>query len=308
MNKSLLTISLSLSSLLIGCGGGGVSAPRASISLGLSKSTLTYGESVTLSWTSQGVRNLTSQTSFPVSSSQVNGSMVDRPATSTTYVVTGVDDAGNEVSATIAVSVARIPSRFLLVGDQSLAGVTQIASFLKSLSGLDVATSLTLPTPIDADVVVILRSANVGPADHAAVQSYLSAGGRVVIVGRAANKLATGNELNPDVSAIGSWFAGATSSEFSLTAIFSVPGAPGIPLSAIHYNRELISDVTTGPVSADAVLLTTSAGAGSGGFVYKTPSGGKVGFVGGMAIDSTVSGTATRGVFYAVCRWAGSGL
>lgn len=185
----------------------------------------------------------------------------------------------------------------------------QVVQLIQRVTTPTVQTSLGRPPSIGADVLVLFASATMGPGDQAAIRSYLAGGGRLLLVGTAPNKLATGDTSNDDVSSIGSWFAGATvARRFDSFDIHGVSGSPGFPFGATLYGRELfLAGVVVSPVAVSATRLTTADLGAIAGFTYNPPIGGHLAFLGGLGLGSTEDDVASQGVFLAECRWLADG-
>ncbi len=302
--SSQFALFIVVASLTAGCGGGGgVASTAPTLELTSSAQAVDYGQTVSVSWTTTNVAALsTTQTSFPVGSTQTSGSLVDTPSSSTTYTVTAVGLDGSEISKSVSVTVNPSTKKILLLADQSVAGVPQVTSEIQALTSLPVTTSLTMPTIISADLLIIGSSSAVTPSDQAIVTAYLAAGGRVVIIGGAAQKLANGTTTDSDISSIGSWLAGGTSSSFSINQGTVVSTRPvGVPLNASLLGRDTAGGNTISPVAADAIGLTTDKGLA---FVYWPPIGGRVAYVSSAPQGSDATSFASRLLFLAACRWA----
>lgn len=300
-----LGFGLALAILVAGCGGGGGGSASLGPTLDLSISALAidYGQTVSVSWsTSRAAAISATQTSFPVDTSQVNGTLIDTPGTSTTYTVTAIGNDGSQVTKSVSVTVNASTKKILLLADQAQAGVPQITSELQALTTIPIQTGLTLPASITADLIVIGGSSAVTPGDQAAIRAFLTAGGRVVLVGSAPQRLANGTTTSSDISSIGSWFAGGTTSSFSITQGTVVGTSPvGVPLSATLFGRDIAGDHAIAPVAGSAIGLTTDKGFA---FAYKPPIGGRVGFASTAPSASDSNSVTSRSVFLAICRWA----
>ncbi|MBS1703671.1 MAG: hypothetical protein JST12_18555 [Armatimonadetes bacterium] len=307
-SRHTLTIFAALCSLALGCGGdsalGGGSTP--SITLHLSNSNLTYGQSATVSWTSSNVSSIQSA-SFPVNSSTVSGSFTDTPSIPTTYRITANGNDGSTVSSTITVAVQKGSKRILFLGDTAQSGVNQVIEGLQTLSTEPVQVSLGLPAVLSADVLVVSSSSTVSPSDVPAIRSFLNAGGGVVLIRYATRLLATGDKSNSNVSAIGSWVAGITESSgltpFAEAQITS-GSVSGFPFSASLFGQTVAGQGVK-PVSASAKLLTNLDNGGFAiGFTYQPASGGRLAFSGDAPIDTSDESTNLRNLFLSEVRWA----
>lgn len=296
---------------LPGCGGG--SSKSATVNVSRSKAEIMYGEQVTISWNSSNIDSLdTDATNLELSSGQLSGSITDMPALDTEYKVVG-NSADGKVTGIISVSVTKSDKRIALVADAAVSGVPQVRDFVQGLTTQTVVTSLSLPSLVSTDVLVLMESAAIGPAQQSTIKGFLYGGGSVVLVGRAANKLATGNLADGDVTSIGSWFGGANTSQYigtggfvGFTLVSSRPA--GVPLSAVTFDDWLpfSSGTYVSPVSAQAKVFDTDS-SHKIAFAYKPSSGGKVAFAGAAPITSTEAGTSMRIVFLSLVRWAADG-
>lgn len=293
---------------LLACGGGGAFVGQPSINLSASDLTIEYGEPVRISWSSTDVAAI-SDANFAVSPGDVNGSLTDYPATDTTYQIEGKSSGGDSASDTITVKVNPGPKRILLVADPAGASTSAVAQFLQRLSTQVVEVSQTLPATTLADVLVIGQSATITDSDKVKVVSFLAAGKGVILSKRGPCLLATGDIDNNDISAVGSWFAGATTCSGDL-GVQTVPAsAPsGFPLSTVFFGDRIDQAVQVSPVSSQALLRSGSATGGHQAFAYVPALGGRVGYVAGIPIDSGSDGTTMRELFLAIVRWASKEL
>lgn len=291
---------------LLACGGGGGLFGGPGVTLTADKGTIAYGQTVNIKWSSRQIVSIrTVPTNFNVNGNDLNGSFVDRPALDTTYYIEAVDESGGTRSSTVTVRVAPSTKKILVLADMSQAGATDVVTYLQKLTTQPIQTSLTRPTTITADLVVIGASASIGPNDRTPIRNFIAAGGRVVLVGRAAPKLATGSPNGGSLPGIGTWFAGATTYSDLLSPIYCVNTSPGVPLSAIYYGDDITRNGDVSPVAASAIKFTTQGGGGTyDAFAYKPSIGGRVGFSTDAPIGSTGPDTATRGIFLSICRWA----
>ncbi len=300
----ILASFVALSLLPLGCGGdsiGGSSKP--SISLSVTGSNLTYGQPTTISWTTHNVASIDSA-SFPISSSDLNGSITDKPATSTTYKITAHGTDGSTVSSLVTVSVQKGAKKILFLADTAISGINQVTDYLQTLSTQTVQVSQTLPNSFSADVIVVSTTANVSPANVPAIQSFLNAGGGVVLIRYSTRKLATGDLSNSNISAIGSFFAGVTdSSDYTWPRQIVSSSPVGFALSASAFGDDTSAQGVS-PVSSQAILLTTDYDGTYAGFAYSPSTGGKVAYSGDAPIDSIPESVALRTMFLSEVRWA----
>lgn len=305
MNKRLsLTFLVACSIFLPGCGGDSTNVSTGSISLHLSNANPTYGQPITVSWTSNNLSSIEGA-SFPVNGTEITGSFSDKPCATTTYHIIGRTIANEVVSSTITVNLQKGNKRILFLGDTAKSGVNALTDFLQGLSSAPVQVSLTLPSVFTADVIVIASSASVSPSDVAAVKSFLNAGGGLVLIGRSPRLLATGDLTNENISAIGNFCAGVTTSssvEENTNIISATPG--NYPLGANLFGQQ-VSGLGVSPVSNSATVLTNPDFSGfTMGFVYSPASGGRVAFAGDAAIDGSAQSIAVRTMFLGEVRWA----
>ncbi len=303
--NNFLTL-LAFSLILIGCGGGTIGGSSASITLSSSIQSVAYGQQTTISWSSQNVDSIESA-SFPVNGSTINGSFTDKPTVPTTYKITAHGTDGGSVSSLITVSVQKGSKKILFLADTAQSGVNQATDFLQTLSTQSVQVSHSLPGVFSADVIVIGSSAAVSPSDVPAIKSFMNAGGGVVLIRYSTRLLATGNLNDDNISSIGSFCAGVTSSS-GFTPFRSaqiVPGSvSGFPMSANLFGQNVLGQGVA-PVSASATLLTGQDDQGfTMGFTYQPASGGKIAFVGDAPIDSSPDSVTLRSLFLSEVRWA----
>ncbi len=304
--KSILLPLPFIALCLAGCGGSGDTSATPSISIHVSNPSVGYGQASTISWSSSNVTSIISA-SFPVDSSNVNGSFVDKPTVPTTYKISGRGTDGSAVNATVTVSVQKGSKRILVLGDTAVSGFSQVVDALQTLSTQPVQVSLGLPATFSTDVLVISSSSTVSPSDVPTIKSFLNAGGGVVLIRYAIRLLATGDKNNGNVSAIGSWVAGISESSGSTpfrTAQIVTGSVTGFPLGASLFGQN-VEGQGVKPVSASATLLTNQDDGGfTTGFVYQPSTGGKVGFVGDAPIDTSADSTSLRNLFLSEVRWA----
>lgn len=302
----------SVALLIIGCGGlkDVVGPSDPDITLTASSTEIEYGDAITLSWSSNKL-DFVESSNFGVAREIVNGSITDRPATDTTYRITaGANGDPDRHSAQAGVRVRSTNKSYLVVGDSSVAGVTQVSQYVASITSRPVPVSLTFPPAPAADAVVILGSASVGFADHANVQTFLASGGAILLVGDAPRKLATGSTSTDDISAIGSWFAGATRcANMYFGHRLGNESLPGFPLSVTLRGASVDSNalLDVRPISSEALNLAP-AGDGGAAFAYKPAIGGRVFYVGAYGAGSSEVDLNQKALFLAGCRWATSNL
>lgn len=311
MNRtSYLPIGTLLVLALAGCGGGG-SSSSASLNLSRNIAEVAYGETVSVSWSSSGLDTIdVNGTNFVITSGQLSGSFIDTPALDTDYTIVGDPTTGINITRTVSVKVTKSTKKVALVADSAVSGVPQLRDFIQGLTAQTVTTSLALPSLTGVDVLVILESASIGPAQQTAVRNYLNSGGAVVFVGRAVKKLATGDFQNDNISSIGSWFAGVTEARdiggfVPYKLVSSRPA--GFPLSAIVFGDNLSYEGSyVLNVSSQATVFDTNPTERLA-FVYKPSSGGKVCFAGDAPIGSGHTDTSVRTLFLSIVRWAADG-
>lgn len=288
--------------LTIGCGGALASGPG--ISLSASAGTIAYGQQVTIRWSSRQILSINpGGSNFPIGLDTLNGSLADTPAFDTTYIVEAMDVNGKTQSSRVTVKVTPSKKKILLVGDSSQAGVPQIVEYLQGITSQPVAVSQTLPSAITADLVVLLESGSIGVAQRTPIRTFLTSGGKVVFVGKAAPLVASGDPDSHDVSSIGSFLGGASTFDISISEVDGVNTKPaGAAFSAVFQGDEVLAPGGLSPVSTSAIRFTT--GDIVYGFGYKPGIGGRVGFAGDAPIDGSGTSEAMRGVFLSICRWA----
>jgi|GEM_PF-6671798 len=302
-------IAVALSALFLsGCGGasnsstsGGTASPTASIKA--NATTINYGSPVTITWNATNAESITSN--FGVSGSEFSGSVTDTPASDTTYSITA--SAFQNVTKSVTVHVSAGTKRILLVADQSQPNIATITQLLQSTTSVPVTVSLTLPSSFNADVLV-LTSASLSPSDWPKVTSFLSSGGSVVIVGTAANLLATGDPNNNDLSSIGNVLAGVTSSQpgsiFDPSVSIVSQAQPGFFLSSTVYGVSWKAEYEVSPVSVNAIGLASDSSGNFAAFAYKPPTGGRICYLENVGIDSSASAIAEQQLLTAETRWA----
>ena len=304
-NRILYLSTIIFGILTLGCGGdsaGGSST--GSVSLHLSTASPTYGQPVTVSWTSSNLASIDGA-SFPVNSNDITGSFADKPATSTTYQITGRTLSNDVVSSTITVNLQKGSKKILFLADTAQSSTNSLTDFLQGLSTQPVQVSLTLPSVFSADVIVISSSAAVSPSDVAAIKSFLNAGGGLVLIRWSTRLLATGDINNENISAIGNFFAGVTLSSSSDLGSNIVSGSPGTYPLGVSLFGQPIDAWGVRPVSASATLLTTEDQFScTSGFAYSPATGGRVAYAGSAAIDSSAQSTSVRNMFLGEVRWA----
>jgi hypothetical protein len=310
--KSRLVLCV-IAATAFGCGGkGGLGPDQPSLRLTSSAQTVPYGQTVTVNWSSRSISSIgTTSTNFMVGSNQLNGSLIDRPASDTTYRIAGTGTDGRRYDSTVTVRVAPSTRRFVVVADQSLAGMPQMTEYIQALTTTPVQKSAGIPASITADVLVLFPSGAFGQAEQERVNAYLASGGKVLLLEKAPVRLATGSLGGMDTSAIGTWFAGATG---LIRQNATNPGgsevvaqSPGLPLSATLYGVNVGDVYHAQPVSANATLLTRLDGGHTAAFVYSPPSGGMVGYVGGFGVGASERDGALNRVLFAVLRHLAGG-
>jgi|SRR5579871_200090 len=296
---------------LAGCGGSGSSSngsPNPSVTLTSSVAQVSYGQPVTISWHSSNADTV--QSNFGAGSSQINGSFTDTPAADATYSITvsnsGALGGSTPATATVTVHVVKGTKRILAIADNTKPETATVIQFLQSITTVPVTVSLTLPSSFSADVLVF-GNGTYSPADWPKVTSFLSAGGGVVLVGAATQKLATGDTTNGNISAIGNVLAGATqigTDTLEGSTVVST-AQPGFTLSATVYGVSGLPDYNhVSPVSISAIRLTTASSSnGYGAFAYSPPSGGRIAYLSDVLIDNSPSSVATSVLLDAECRW-----
>lgn len=298
LSLSLLTLSL------LACGGaGGLGSNSPSVSLSASRSSISYGQSVTIGWSSKKISSIESS-NFRVGSSALDGSITDTPATTTTYKVTGYGEDGKRYSGSVTINVNKGPKTILFIGDTSQAGVNQQIEFVQGLTTQSVQVSGTVPSTISADVVILSNGANIKPSDRTAIQNQLNRGAGVVFVGDSPRMLATGDSNIYDISAIGSFFAGATRCDSGSYFDIVSSSPAGIPFGSTLLDVYEFIGGGVGPITSSATLLTSNSSGTFGGFLYSPSSGGRLAYVGQIPIEGDDAHTAVRALFLSEVRWA----
>lgn len=299
-----LAASIALAGLL-GCGGSGSTTGgqgSAELALKASASSIRYGDPVSISWSSSELDKITSS-NFGVGSRQFSGSLVDRPASTTTYLLTGESYSSGEIAKAVTVKVLPSSKRVLLVADAAIAGAPQLAEVLQQATTYPIVTSLTIPSTTTADVVVLAGSSgSFGPSDEPKIRSFLAAGKGVIVIGRAIRKLATGNVENGSLgTAVGTWLAGANTSIENYGASI-VTSSPGIPISATLYGKSFKDAWALRPIATSAHEISID-GNRSVAFLYSPAIGGRVGYLGNVGIESSASSHTTQAVLLTQLRW-----
>lgn len=217
-NVSICMLS-ALALTLIGCGGGGANSVN-NLTLGATRASIAYGETVTINWDTQGL-NTSSNNGFERSNfADVpsglpgSGSVTDQPAISTTYRMEVRAASGSVVSRSVSVSVAPSTKSFLVVGSSSTGDRTAALTLISEVTTTAPTASTTIPSPSASyDALVLCEGGTFGPTDQATVASWLTAGKGVIVVGGAGNQLATGDVNDSDTSSISGWFGGVSNCE-----------------------------------------------------------------------------------------------
>lgn len=303
MNRLSFLSALALPMLLLGCGGssGGVASTRPTVSLSSSAVEVPYGQPVTVTWSTQNADSV--RTNFGASSTQLSGTLTDTPTSETTYQVIAERITGETAERSVTVRVTRSNKRILVIADSTQPGTATPVALLQSTTTVPVEVSLSLPQAFTADVLVLGSRGALTPSDWPRVRSFLSGGGGVVIVGRAAALLATGNRENDDISAIGNVLAGATRLHSNWGVDVVASALPGFPLSSTLYGKPLPDYDQIAPVSVNAIRLTTAADGAYDAFAYQPPIGGRVAYISDVPVDVSVSSRTLQELFLAQARW-----
>lgn len=222
-----VTLFLALSIALPGCGGTeGVFGVNNSIELSASSRTITYGDQVTISWISRNT-DTAFQNGFRDSNFAdfrlplpPSGSITDRPAITTTYRMTVQKDNGDLVTDSINISVPRGNKRFLVVAGTTSADGSSAAALLPQITTVTPTVSETIPATGDGyDVLVLSEGGNYGTADQPKILTWLNAGKGVIVIGAAAQQLASGavSTSFTSTASISGWFGGVSSMEKDLS-------------------------------------------------------------------------------------------
>jgi len=317
---------------LAGCGGGGstgdstgTGTTSTTLSLRATPSTITPGQSVTLSWTSANANSVTSST---FGAANVNGSVTVRPTFSTDYAISVT--GSNNRTGTARVTVTRPTPRFAVVGSGSDPEVAEIQTTLASAGTVTVQSSI----PTDAssfDSLVIHDSGSIGPSDAATVRAALAANKGVVLVGFAPSKLSTGasafttsgdtTDTALDTSAIAGWFGGVTEldlgaeshtgSDYKATtnlSYFALPPALAAPcflvITGVGDNQRL-PHVSSGSVSAPGFRLLDED-AQTVAFAYKPAVGGRLAWMWHAQGFDPSSTSQVSSLFKTAALWSAS--
>lgn len=286
-----------------GCGGGSPSGPSVTnLNLTISDPLITVGESVQVGWFPNSVGTLTSN--FGNDPLPFSGSFTDSPAISTRYQLTLSPLLGSSATAFVDVSVALLPRNVLIVANNSTVSATLETLTRLSVTG-NVDDSTTIPSsPGIYDALVVHGSANLTNADAAKVVNWLSAGKKVVILGTAGNKLASGDATNVTTLNISNWLGASILFVDGYTATDSIiyPDSTAIKLSAVLRKSPVLTtpDVTWYSTTDDARLqpgaikLVREGSDEIGAWVFEPVIGGKV-FFQGSAIGA--SGTSWGDIY-----------
>lgn len=260
----------------LGCGGsgGGSAVTNTAVAeLMVSKTTINYGELVELRATKgEDVRVLANLYS---NGGSVGGGLstpfVDHPAIDTTYLLFADNEVtGDSLTYRKTVVVRKTTRRYLIVGDAAVQDVKDAATFVGQLSSVAPVLASTLPSDLSAyDAVVVFESSGVTPAAVPTLTGHLAAGHGVVLVGRAAQLLATGDENNNDLSALKAW-----------TGLMQVGSFGGGFAHPVHFSY--VGGVSYGPSFKHPVRVATPTPTGTGfygnyvggGLVFHEPVGG----------------------------------
>lgn len=310
--KLITPIVLPLASLLTSCGGKLALPDTSAIAIRSSVAEIAYGGTVTISWNSRNVSALNQgETSFPVTETLTNGSISDRPATNTTYVISARGNDGNTVTSKVTVKVTKGTKNYLFVANPLTAGTDQLTEQLRLLTTGTVSVSASLPASLSTDGIIIDSTAQVGPSERARVLAYLASGKGVVIVGRSVRNLCTGDPENPDISAIGNQLAGATTTEsafFGAVNTFSSP-VTTVPVTQNLGGRSLsIAELLVTPVTSTATVLARGRfDAGVSHLTYTPPSGGRIAYCTNFPVGDSLDEKVSRELVFACARWASGG-
>lgn len=207
---------------LAGCGGVSKALGIAddAVNLNTDKTSVAYGEAVKIAWSTSGLNTSTNNgfvsSNFadvfqPLSSS---GNVTDHPLVTTTYQMRVRKESGAEASDSVTVQVLPGTRRFLIVGGSGSAAASTARTLLAEASSIQADITSAIPASSGSyDALILVEGGSFGPADQSKVTAWLSAGKGVIVVGAAANQLATGSTSNTNTSSITSWFGGVTQCE-----------------------------------------------------------------------------------------------
>lgn len=312
LRTSLLVLSAALA--LSGCGGGGGALASHAVSLSASQTSIKYGDPVTISWTTSGTdtsfQNGIESCNFADVKTPLNtaGSITDHPAITTTYTMAVKRNDGSTGSDQVTVTVAKSVARFLVVGDAASADSGTAMAMLPEVTSVAPTLSATLPaSPTGFDAVVLTSSGSLSIADQSKVLAWLAAGKGVIVVGAAANKIATGDPSNTNVSAIAGWLGGATTYySAGTTAVFADTDANlGVATNRgrtvswpfASYRTDSVGAAVPQTVGAGGYVVSFSASSGAGR-VYVVPG------LAGPAVSDHATFAEPREVFLPGARWA----
>lgn len=202
--------------LLAGCGTGsslnsggtnGSGSTNPSVALSSSKGAINPGDVITLTWAAQNANTFVSSN---FGAAAASGSIQVSPAATTEFFVT-VSGSGQSVTSKTTVTVNN-KARFVLVGNPTAAGVSDLQSLLTTIGTVAVQADIPAPSA-DFDAVVLHQSGNLTTTTAPKVQALVDASKGVVVVGWAPAPLVGINnptsQSSVDTSKIASWL-GAT--------------------------------------------------------------------------------------------------
>ena len=243
-----------------------------------------------------------------------SGSRTDRPATTAVYkmkVYHKKDDGFYEfVDAQKTVKVRPGTKKFLIVGDTSTADVGSVRAMLPIATTVVADVVRNLPTDATGyDAIILTDGADMRKADAPRIQPWLDANKGVIVVGRAAKLLATGDLNNRDVSSVAGWFGGCTQCGNEINYSHDlVKGIAAIPYSSTYQIKDLYLNplvYETNPGGGSLTLV--GSGSRSGAWVFELPGAGRVFYIGTTVACDPTNAVQTSDVFIAGARWAAGG-
>lgn len=301
----------------LGCGGTGQSTTGGGsqfepIAVTVSDEVIDYGDTFTVSWKGDNLRFMNTDrsngTNFSVGRTQTSGSITDRPATDTTYLLKGLTKSDTYARATVRVKVRPSSKSFLIVGSKADPLIDPMVSELKGITTGAVTVGQKIPSTPVADVIVISDSASFDQTDEPRVRALLAQGGRLLLLKSTINKLAGAVNLgDKDLSSIRAW-AGAERVYRDFGGYDVLNTLADVPLSLVHAGNNNGGGETAGTVvvmrlDPGVVPLWQDRVKRVAAFVHKPALGGRIAHMGGLSFGPSHVHEVLRGVFLAECRW-----
>lgn len=314
---SALYFALIACASLTGCGGTsqtdrGGGSEHEPIPVTVTDDVIDYGDTFMVTWKGDNLRFMdpdrTNGTNFSVERTQTSGSIIDRPATDTTYRLKGVTKGDRYARATVTVKVRLSKKSFLIVGSKSDPLLEPMVRELRGITTGAVTIGQKIPSTAIADVIVILDSGSFGQADEPKVRTLLAQGGRLLLLKGTINKLAGAVNLgDTDLSSIQAWIgAERVYRDFGSYDVLNT--LTDVPLSLVHAGNTNGGGETAGTVvvmslDSGVVPLWQDRVKRVAAFVHKPAIGGRVAHMGGLSFGPSRVHEVLRGIFLAECRW-----